>query len=102
MRGIGWFALAGTFLLAGCAGHGLVDRSGEKVPYPLKGKPEAEEIVHLPTGLPVSLHGMVDMISGATLVCVGETHDNIHAHRVELVIIREMFRRFPGRIAIVV
>ena len=23
---------------------------------------------------------MMDMISGATLVCVGETHDNIHAH----------------------
>jgi uncharacterized iron-regulated protein len=42
----------------------------------------------------------MDMISGATVVFVGETHDNIHAHRVELEIIRELFRRFPGRIAI--
>lgn len=42
----------------------------------------------------------MEMISGAALVCVGETHDNIHAHRVELAIIRELSRRFPGRVAI--
>ncbi|MDH3382671.1 MAG: ChaN family lipoprotein [Deltaproteobacteria bacterium] len=92
--------LLGAFLLAGCAGLRPGDPSGEEMPYPLKENPKAEEIVHLPTGLKVSLHGMMDMISGATLVCVGETHDNIHAHRVELIIIREMFRRFPGRVAI--
>ncbi len=78
--------------------HG--ELSGEETPYPPKEIPKAEEIVHLPTGLKVSLDGMMDMISGATLVCVGETHDNIHAHRVELIVIREMFRRFPGRVAI--
>jgi len=100
MRSIGWFALAGAFLLTGCAGHGLVHRLGEEVPYPLKGKPEAGEIYHLPTGLKVSRDGAMEMISGATLVCVGETHDNIHAHRVELDVIRDLFRRFPGRVAI--
>jgi len=97
---VGFLALAGLFLLAGCAGLMPGDQSGEEMPYPLKEVPKAEEIVHLPTGLKVSLHGLVDMISGATLVCVGETHDNIHAHRVELTIIRELFRRFPGRVAI--
>jgi uncharacterized iron-regulated protein len=97
MQGAAVLALT-VFLLAGCAGNLLAHP--EEVPYPPPGKPEAEEIVHLPTGLKVSLHGLVDMISGATLVCVGETHDNIHAHRVELTIIRELFRRFPGRVAI--
>jgi len=97
---VGFLALAGLFLLAGCAGLMPGDQSGEGMPYPLKENPKAEEIVHLPTGLKVSLHGLVDMISGATLVCVGETHDNIHAHRVELTIIRELFHRFPGRVAI--
>jgi uncharacterized iron-regulated protein len=48
----------------------------------------------------MSPDGLMDMISGARLICVGETHDNIHAHRVELTVIRELFRRFPGRIAI--
>lgn len=94
------FVLLGAFLLAGCAGLRPDYRSGEEMPYPLKENPKAEEIVHLPTGLKVSLDGLMDMISGATLVCVGETHDNIHAHRVELIIIREMFRRFPGGVAI--
>ena len=92
--------LLGAFLLAGCAGLRPDYRSGEDMPYPQKEIPKAEEIVHLPTGLKVSLDGLMDMISGATLVCVGETHDNIHAHRVELIVIREMFRRFPGRLAI--
>jgi uncharacterized iron-regulated protein len=94
------FVLLGAFLLAGCAGMRPGDQSGEEMPYPPKEIPKAEEIVHLPTGLKVSLDGLMNMISGATLVCVGETHDNIHAHRVELIVIREMFRRFPGRVAI--
>jgi uncharacterized iron-regulated protein len=34
------------------------------------------------------------------IVYVGETHDNIHAHRVELAVIRELARRFPGKVAV--
>ncbi|MGB7972480.1 MAG: ChaN family lipoprotein [Candidatus Deferrimicrobiaceae bacterium] len=99
-RRISHIVLLGAFLLVGSfAALHAGDRSCE-MPDPQKEVPKAEDIVHLPTGLKVSLDGMMDMISGATLVCVGETHDNIHAHRVELIIIRELFRRFPGRIAI--
>src|SRR3990170_6792447 len=98
-RTVGFLALAGLFLLAGCLAHRKVNPP-EGEPYPRGGKPQAEEIYHLPTGLKMSPDGMMDMISGARLVCVGETHDNIHAHRVELTVIRELFRRFPGRIAI--
>jgi uncharacterized iron-regulated protein len=98
-RTVGLLALAGLFLLAGCSG---LRRGNPPVgtPYPRDGKPQAEEIVHLPTGLNMSLDGAMEIISGARLVCVGETHDNIHAHRVELTVIRELFRRFPGGIAI--
>ena len=92
--------LLGAFLLAGSSAALHAGEGSCEMPYPLKEPPKAEDIVHLPTGLKVSLDGMMDMVSGATLVCVGETHDNIHAHRVELTIIRELFRRFPGRIAI--
>jgi uncharacterized iron-regulated protein len=92
--------LLGAFLLAGSSAALHAGEQSCEMPYPQKGPLKAEDIVHLRTGLQVSLDGMMDMISGATLVCVGETHDNIHAHRVELTIIRELFRRFPGRIAI--
>jgi uncharacterized iron-regulated protein len=95
-----FLALLGAFLLAGCAVHGPASRPGRDAPYPVKEKPQAEEIRHVPTGLKMSLDGAMGMISAARLVCVGETHDNIHAHRVELTVIRELFRRFPGRIAI--
>jgi uncharacterized iron-regulated protein len=98
-RTVGFLALAGVFLLAGCWAHRKMNPPEEE-PSPRNGKPQAEEIYHLPTGLKMSPGGMMDMISGARLVCVGETHDNIHAHRVELTVIRELFRRFPGRIAI--
>jgi len=70
------------------------------MPYPLKEPPKAEEIRHLPTGLKLSFDGAMEMISGARLVCVGETHDNLHAHRVELLILRELYRRYPGKVAI--
>src|SRR3972149_5044767 len=96
----GFLALLGAFLLAGCAAHGPAPGPEWAAPRPGKEKPQAEEIRHVPTGLKMSLDGAMGMISAARLVCVGETHDNIHAHRVELTIIRELSRRFPGRIAI--
>ncbi len=94
-------AALGGILFAGCgAGSRTSLRPPGEIPYPPKGEAKAEEIFHLPTGLRMSFDGMMDMVSGARLVSVGETHDNIHAHRVELLVIRELARRFPGKIAI--
>jgi len=70
------------------------------MPYPFWTAPEPEDIYHIPTGLKLSFDGMMDMVAGSRLVFVGEAHTNVHAHRVQLAIIREMERRFPGRIAI--
>jgi uncharacterized iron-regulated protein len=70
------------------------------MPYPFWTAPEPEDIYHIPTGLKLSFGGMMDMIADSRLIFVGEAHNNIHAHRVQLEIIREMQRRFPGRIAI--
>jgi uncharacterized iron-regulated protein len=94
------FAAAGAFLFAGCASSRSAHVPGGDLPYPFKERPKAEVIVHLPTGLALSFQGMMDMISGARLICVGETHDNLHAHRVELLILRELSRRYPGKIAV--
>jgi uncharacterized iron-regulated protein len=70
------------------------------MPYPPSVPPEVEEIRHLPTGLRVSMEGMMEMLSGARLVSVGETHDNLNDQRVELTVVRELHRRFPGKVAV--
>ena len=93
-------AAGALLLVAGCAGPRTVYKPGGDLPYPLKEPPKAEEIHHLPTGLELSFEKAMDMISGARLVCVGETHDNLHAHRVELLILRELYRRVPGKVAV--
>ena len=69
-------------------------------PYPPKGGPKVGEIYHLPTGLAISEDGLMDMLSGARMVSVGETHDNLNDQRVELTVVRELHRRFPGKIAV--
>ena len=92
--------LALALLLAGCAANRAVAKGTPEMPYPPSAPPKVEEIVHLPTGLRLSLDGMVDMLTGARLVSVGETHDNLNDQRVELTVVRELHRRFHGKIAI--
>jgi uncharacterized iron-regulated protein len=48
----------------------------------------------------LSFEGMMDIISSSRVIYVGEAHTNIHAHRVQLEIIRELARRYPGKVAI--
>ena len=96
----GMAAFAGGLLLAGCAAHRPTVAGSPGMPYPPKAPPKAEQIYHLPTGLQMSLDGMGDMLSGARLVFVGETHDNLHDQRVELAVVRELYRRFPGKVAV--
>lgn len=87
-------------LLAACAAGRASFKGGAEMPYPPPSPPSVEEIYHLPTGLRLSIDGLMEMLSGARLVSVGETHDNLHDQRVELAVIRGLHQRFPGRIAI--
>jgi uncharacterized iron-regulated protein len=92
-------SIALSLLLAGCASSRAVKGSPE-MPYPPSVPPQAEEILHLPTGLRLSVDGMFEMLSGARLVSIGETHDNLNDQRVELTVLRELHRRFPGKVAV--
>jgi len=89
-----------SMLLAGCAANRAAVPGNPELPYPPKEPPKAEEIYHLSTGLRLSFEEMADMLSGARLVCVGEEHDNLNDQRVELAVVRELYRRFPGRVAV--
>lgn len=92
--------LAGALLLAGCGANRAAMNGNPENPYPPKGGPKVGEIYHLPTGLAISEDGLMNMLSGARLVSVGETHDNLNDQRVELTVVRELQRRFPGKVAI--
>ena len=92
--------LAVALLLAGCVSNRAAVSGNPENPYPPKGGAKAGDIYHLPTGLPISEDGLMDMLSGARLVSVGETHDNLNDQRVELTVVRELHRRFPGMVAI--
>jgi uncharacterized iron-regulated protein len=100
-----WVAIVVLLSASVTVAHGqLAGPDGEPVgadlPYPPAEKPRPGQIVHVPTGLAMSFDGMMEMIAGARLVYVGETHDNLQAHEVQLRIIRDLDRRFPGQIAI--
>ena len=92
--------ISGLLLLAGCAANRAAMTGNAEMPYPPTVPPRVEEIFHLPTGLRLSVDGMIEMLSGARLVAVGETHDNLNDQRVELAVVRELHRRFPGKIAV--
>ncbi len=101
LRGRVWsIGLAGALLLAGCVANRAAVNGNPENPYPPKGGAKAGDIIHLPTGLSLSEDGLMDMLSGARLVCVGETHDNLSDKRVELAVIKGLYRRFPGKVAI--
>jgi len=89
------FALAG-----GCAGTEERTEGWGVSPYPLTVEPQPDHIYHLPTGLKIPRDGFMDMISASDVIYVGETHTNVHAHRVQLEILRELHRRFPGQVAL--
>jgi len=81
--------------------------SSEEFAVPHGGSPYVDldrlnvgEIVHLPTGIRVSLDQMIDTLSGARVIYFGETHDNLEAHRAQAELIRGLDGRFPGRIAV--
>ena len=61
---------------------------------------EDGQILHLPTGLTVSVEQMIDTVSASRVIYVGETHDNLEAHRIQLEIIRRLDEKFPGRITL--
>jgi uncharacterized iron-regulated protein len=58
------------------------------------------QILHLPTGLTVTVDQMIDTVAGSRVIYIGETHDNLEAHRIQLEVIRRLHQKFPGRIAV--
>ncbi len=68
-------------------------------PYLNLSKIKENRVLHLPTGTQVTVEQLIASIEGSRVIYIGETHDNLEAHRVQLEIIRRIFKKFPNRVA---
>ncbi|MFQ5483641.1 MAG: ChaN family lipoprotein, partial [Nitrospinaceae bacterium] len=69
-------------------------------PYQSLAQLKEGQILHLPTGVLVTADQLIDTVAGSRVVYIGETHDNLEAHRVQLEIIRKLLQRHPGKVAV--
>lgn len=79
-------------------GEDAVPNAGS--PYKSIGEIDIGQILHLPTGVVVSRDQMIDAIAGSRVIYIGETHDNLEAHRVQLEILQQLHALYPGKIAV--
>jgi uncharacterized iron-regulated protein len=86
--------------LTACSSAGKEIMGDPQNPYPLQTPPKVGDIVHLPTGIIVSLEQMLAVAGDARVVYVGETHDNPASHRLELQTLQGMEQRHPGQTAL--
>lgn len=88
------------FLLAGCGMRVSPPKMSWQSPYKSLSSLEEGDIVHLPTGVKVSKEQLISLLSRARIVYVGEAHDNVHAHKVQLEILKALTERYPEKIAV--
>ncbi len=69
---------------------------------PLPELPELKEddIIHLPTELKISDKELIDVVSSSKVIYIGETHDNLSVHQLQLKVIKDLFKKTKGHIAI--
>jgi len=94
---------AGVFLLLAHSGCGMLNsrhRLAWQSPYRDISSLQEGDIVHLSTGRLVSKEELINIADGARIIYVGETHDNLNAHKVQLEILKAFHERHPGGIAV--
>jgi uncharacterized iron-regulated protein len=85
--------------LWGCAGAPI--RSGEVTsPYFDFAQLEEGMIVHLPTGRTLTEDEFFGLVADHRIVYVGESHDSVQDHEIQLKVLRRMNERFPGKVAL--
>ncbi len=84
-------------LAVGCAtGPGLKIDSPYRDPATL----ERGQILHVATGRLLTEAELLDYLAAHPVVYVGETHDSVDDHAVQLAILKGLQERFPGQVAL--
>lgn len=103
--------LASFFFNASCAklGHTVSPPHLNKVekksfspesPYQKIEQIEEGKIIHVPTGIEVSEERLIDLLTMARIAYVGEVHDSLEDHRVQLTILKDLWERFPDKVVV--
>ena len=88
------------FALTGCGMRVSPPKMSWQSPYKALSSLEEGDIVHLPTGVKVSKEQLISLLSRTRIVYVGEAHDNVNAHKVQLEILKALTERYPNKIAV--
>lgn len=94
------FLTIGLFLAAGCASEAPFGLEDVASPYAYQYTWEQGRIYHAATGVELSEIELYDYLAGFRVIYVGESHDSINDHEVQLKILRALVERFPGEIAL--
>ncbi len=94
MKRIIW-AMCGV-LFMGCASH----KPNWQSPYRELSSLREGDILHLSTGIMITKEQLINMLSGARIIYVGEAHDNINSHKVQIEILKAFIERYPHKIAV--
>jgi uncharacterized iron-regulated protein len=87
----------GLFIyLVGCAS---MRKDSIKDPYRIVESAELNDIFHVPTGIRITKGQLLELLAGRNVIYIGETHDNMQAHRVQLEIIKGLAELYPGELA---
>jgi uncharacterized iron-regulated protein len=86
------------FVLAGC--HGAHHKFDWQSPYRELSSLKEGDILHLPTGVKITKEQLINMLGAARIIYVGETHDNINSHEVQIEILKALTERHPHKIAV--
>ncbi len=89
--------MAATLLLAGCASH---EHMSYKSPYRPVESLAPGEIMHLPTGTLLTSEELFKFLYPSRVVYVGETHENLKHHEVQLQVIKALNDRYPGEVVV--
>lgn len=89
---------AAAALLAGCAAR--IAGPGVDSPYRAPGTLAKGQILHGATGRLLTEPELLEYLSRYPVVHVGETHDSVDSHAVQLAILRGLAERFPGQVAV--
>jgi uncharacterized iron-regulated protein len=91
-------AVAGTLLLGACAAQRPT--MNIESPYRDLNTVERGQIVHLATGQLLTEEELYAHLAHYRVVYVGESHDSVDDHAVQLSVLTAMNQRFPGRVAL--
>lgn len=93
------FLFLAIFLLPACGSQQSHIRVGGS-PYVDPDTMQRDEIIHLPTGMKLTRPELFSLLANEQIIYVGEGHDNIYDHQVELEVIKNLYQRFPERLVV--